>query len=99
MQKIEQLFAWVMADKDENDEGIPAFETPSGWMPMVGADMARAESLRPMAIAVGRAKGKPVKLVRSTGFEVVEVVQPWGSPDCPKCRGLIIGPCDECGRP
>lgn len=82
MPQITELYAWVMADTGPDDEGIPAFTDPltGYWMPMMGADLERAESLRPQAEEFARATGKPVKLIRSTSIEVVETVDPFNRP-------------------
>ena len=44
MPKITELYAWVIADSGPDDEGVPAFLdlTTGSWMPMMGADRARA---------------------------------------------------------
>jgi len=78
MPKITELYAYVAEDTGPDDEGVPAFAQPSTgyWMPMMGADMERAEQLRTMAEDMARATGKPIKLIRSTGIEVVEVIEP-----------------------
>lgn len=77
MPKITELYAFVVADTGPDDEGVPAFQSPGGTlMPMIGADMERAASLRPMAQQMADILGKRVKLIRSTGIEVVEVIQP-----------------------
>jgi hypothetical protein len=48
--RIEQMYAFVALDPADNTEGIPAFQGPGGVaMPMVGADMKRVDSLRPVA--------------------------------------------------
>ena len=76
MPRIDQLYAWVMADAGPDDEGVPAF-SDNGWLlPMMGANSERAESLRVMAQEAANMAGKPIKLIRSTGIEVVEVVEP-----------------------
>lgn len=68
MPKITEMYAFVVADKDENDEGIIGFapdpKAPTAMMPMVGADMARIESLRPLADRVSAQIGKPYKILR-----------------------------------
>jgi hypothetical protein len=76
--RITELAAFVIADTGPDDEGVPAFLDPSTgtWMPMVGADAARIDALRAHAHEIARATGKPVKLLRSTSLEVVEVLQP-----------------------
>lgn len=45
---IEELYAFV-ADNPDVGEGLMAFSRGGQWMPMVGADMARIESLIPIA--------------------------------------------------
>lgn len=83
MPKITELYAWVIADKDENDEGVPCVATPPplppGVMPLMGAAVERARSLRVLAQMAADMRGKPIRLVRSRGeLEVIEVVQPRG---------------------
>lgn len=49
-KKIESMYAFIAVDPEDGTEGIPAFMTPDGMaMPMVGADLERVESLRPIA--------------------------------------------------
>ncbi len=77
MPKIEQLIAFVAVDKDEIDEGIAAFLSHSDvWMPMIGADDARIESLRPFAQDIANRTGKTIHVLRFTGREVVETIRP-----------------------
>lgn len=48
-KKISQMFAFVM-DDGKGAEGIMGISAADGsWMPLVGADMARVESLKPLA--------------------------------------------------
>ena len=76
MPRITELYAYVVADTGPEDEGVPAFIDPltGAWMPLMGADRERADSLRPMALDLAKAQGKPIKLIRSTGIETVEVL-------------------------
>ena len=69
MPRIEEMYAFVAEDKGPDDEGIIGFMAETGWMPMVGADMARVESLKPIAQHVARATGKKIKLLRFTKRE------------------------------
>ena len=66
MPKITEIFAFVAEDSRPDDEGITAVQVGHTWMPMVGADMARVDSLRPVAAKIARRTGKPVKLLRFT---------------------------------
>lgn len=47
--KIDELFAFISVDENGN-EGIMAASAPNGmWHPLIGADTARVDSLRPVA--------------------------------------------------
>jgi|WetSurMetagenome_2_1015567.scaffolds.fasta_scaffold310052_2 hypothetical protein len=82
MPKITELWAWVNTEADENDEGIIAHEVydvikgETHWMPLVGADKARIESLRDVAKATAERLGKPVKLLKFSTREEIETVTP-----------------------
>lgn len=66
--RIEQMYAFVALDPEDNTEGIPAFPAPDGTpMPMVGADMARVDQLRPIAKLLATHMGLKITLCR---FEV-----------------------------
>lgn len=75
--RIEQMYAYVVVD-DDNTEGIPAFESSGMAYPMVGADMERAYSLRPVAEQMANDMGKKVTLVRFIQREELEVIEPKG---------------------
>lgn len=76
MPRITELYAYVMADTDEDDEGVPGFSSGDWLLPMMGADLARAESLREIAQKMANDSGKPVKLIRSTDIETIDTIQP-----------------------
>lgn len=76
MPKITELFAFIFADRDENDEGVAAFLSGSEWLPMVGADMKRIEAFRPVADTIARQTGKNYKIVRFRAIEEVELEGP-----------------------
>jgi hypothetical protein len=76
MPRIEELYAWVIEDTGPGDEGVPGFSAGHWLLPMMGADFERAQSLRDIAQDMADTAGKPIKLIRSTGIEVVEVVSP-----------------------
>ena len=62
MPRIERIFAFI-AEENPQDEGIVAMKMGAAWMPLVGADMARVESLRPIAEDIAKVTGKTVKLI------------------------------------
>ncbi len=69
MPRIEEMFAFVAEDTGPDDEGVVAMNVGGVMMPMVGADMARVESLRPMAKVISAQTGKKVKLLHFTQRE------------------------------
>jgi hypothetical protein len=78
--RITELYAYVVAEADD-DEGVPAFlSLENAWIPLMGADRGRAEQLRYQAQLVADTKGKPVRLLRSTGLVEVEVIRPRRDP-------------------
>ncbi|MBA7666661.1 hypothetical protein ES703_74742 [subsurface metagenome] len=62
MPRIERIFAFI-AEENPQDEGVVAMKIGPNWMPLVGADMARIESLRPIAQDIAKATGKTIKLI------------------------------------
>lgn len=75
MPRIKEIFAFVAEDSGPDDEGITAMPVGHIWMPMVGADMARVNSLRPVAAKIARRTGKPVKILRFSHREELGVIQ------------------------
>lgn len=65
MPKIERMFAFVSEDTGPDDEGIIGVCEPlTGiFMPMVGADQARIESLLPKAQEVAEVTGKQFRIL------------------------------------
>jgi hypothetical protein len=76
MPLIEEMYAFISYDKDNNDEGICAFQSSYGvWIPMVGANMARVESLKPMAKQIANMTGKKIKICKFSTREVLEIIE------------------------
>jgi len=75
MPRIMGMYAFVSEDSGPDDEGVVAMSTGFGWMPMVGADMARVESLKPIAKGIAQESGKRIKLLHFTHREELEVIQ------------------------
>lgn len=69
MPRIEEMYAFVAEDSDPDDEGIVGMGTKAGWIPLVGADMARVESLKPIARNIAAQTGKKIKLLHFTHRE------------------------------
>lgn len=69
MPRIEEMYAFIVEDAGPDDEGVVAIQSEEGgygrvWLPLVGADMARVESLIPLAKGIGDQLGKKVKLIK-----------------------------------
>lgn len=91
MPKIKELYAYVIADKDENDEGIPAIQIGDKVLPLMGGDMSRMRGrLKEIAQAEANQTGKEVKLIKSTGIEVVEIIRPECTPSTEKPSHLAL---------
>lgn len=74
--RIEQMYAYVVMD-DDDTEGVPAFMARDGMMmPMMGADIAKADMLMGIAQRAATELGKRVTLVCFTNREEVRVIEP-----------------------
>lgn len=77
MPIIEEIYAFISYDKDCNDEGVCAFHGSYGvWIPLVGADMARVESLKPIAKQIAAMTGKSIKICKFSTREVIDTIEP-----------------------
>lgn len=70
--RIEEMFVFV-AD-DETGEGVVAFGSELGMMPMVAADSTRLAELRRIAKAISAHKKQPIKVLRFTTRTQLEVI-------------------------
>jgi hypothetical protein len=72
MPKIDQLFAFICEEAPE-DEGVMGMQMSDGsWMPFVGADMKRVESLVPHADQISILANKPYKIVK---FKIDQIIE------------------------
>lgn len=75
--KIESLSAFTQVD-EEGTEGVIAFLSGDNtWMPLIMADEGRLVSMRPFAERTAQMTGRPVRLLRFSTMEVVEVIAPF----------------------
>lgn len=91
MPLIKEMFAFIIANTDKEDEGIPAVGTNFGLMPLVGADMSRINSLRASAQEMADKTGKPITLAKFNIREDIEIIHP-------KTAKMKMDTCPSCGR-
>ena len=72
---IDQMFAFVVIDED-GDESVPAILNKNTWLPLVGADLSRIESLMEPAQVAATQLGKPIKIYRFSVREEIGEVKP-----------------------
>lgn len=73
---ITEVYAYL-AVHDDGDEAVAGATMPDGTlMPLIAADPARLEALRPYAEAVARLAGKRIRLVRFTTRTDIETIEP-----------------------
>ncbi len=77
--KITELFAFIAEDGPE-DEGIVAMMLGDKWIPMVGADMARMDSLRPVAEKIAGRHGQKIIIAKFTNRVHIEDIVPQDMP-------------------
>lgn len=65
MLKITEMYAFVATD-DHGDEGVMAACVDNTWIPLVGADMARVNSLIPLADEISKNTNTPYKILYFT---------------------------------
>ena len=70
MPIIDEMFAFVTEERP-GDEGVMGFLSGAQgqWIPLVGADMERIESLRSMAMGIAQSMNLPLRLKK---FKLVE---------------------------
>lgn len=59
--RITELYAFVSVDK--SGEGIMGIQMPNGdWMPLIGADVERVESIKPFADKIAAQMNVPYEI-------------------------------------
>lgn len=71
---IDAIYAWVAIEAD-GSEGVCACQVSGLMMPLVGADIDRIKSLRRYAEHTSAVTGCPVRLVRFSRREDLEVLE------------------------
>lgn len=73
--KIEKLYCFMIIDKD-GDEGICGFKTDEGWMPMVGADLERMDSIEIIAKSIANSMNETIFLLEFTDRKEIKQIKP-----------------------
>ena len=74
--KITKVTAFVAIDPKDGDEGVMAFLSDGGWMPLICADEARIESMVPIAEDISARTGKQYQIIQfSVREDVTEEVK------------------------
>jgi len=76
MPRIEALFAFLSVDEDDGNEGVVAAPMGGALMPLIAADEARLEGIRPIAQKLANLAKMKIRLVRFTNREEIGFVQP-----------------------
>lgn len=71
--RIDEMFGFIAEDGE--GEGLAAFKTPNGWVPMVAADAARIDSLKEVAKKIAKTTGKKITLCRFSVRTELEVFE------------------------
>jgi hypothetical protein len=75
LERIDHI--WAFVSFDAGGEGVCAAPMGGlGMVPLIAADERRIEALKPMAAHIAKVSGKPVRLVKFTTREEIEVYQP-----------------------
>jgi len=79
MPRLEEMYAYIVEDSGPDDEGILGIttvsreEAPIG-LPLVGADIASVNQLRPLAEGLAQQLGKKVTLVHFSNRQDLETI-------------------------
>jgi len=77
MKQIEQIYAFITVDPEDDTEGIAGFLAPNNvMMPLIGADMARIHSLREMAEKISNERGVTLRLCIFKERIELETIEP-----------------------
>src|SRR5262245_43149152 len=75
MGRIESIWAYLSID--EGGEGVCAAPLGNGQtLPMIAADKTRLDQLKPVAVAIAKKIGVPIRLARFKQREDVEIIRP-----------------------
>lgn len=77
MPKINEMFAFITSDTDENDEGIVSIPMDGIQMPLIGADLTRVDALMSYAQHISNVSNKQIVIKRFMFVEVLDTIMPF----------------------
>ena len=73
MPRIDAVWAFLAVDKETGNEGVCGVRSIEGqWLPAIGADLKRVESLKPAVRTLADVHGVKIRLVKFSQREVIE---------------------------
>ncbi len=74
--KIKKIWAFI-AEEEDGTEGVCGYEVSEGkWMPLIGADGARLESLLPIAKQIAIHTNRRMELREFSTMVTTKVIEP-----------------------
>ena len=73
--RIDEMYAFTIVDED-GTEGVIGMNTSDGWIPFTGADMARVDSIKPIAQKIAKETGKKITVLKFTNRETLMEILP-----------------------
>lgn len=100
--RINQVFVFVIVDED-GTEGVPAVIENGTLMPLMGADMARVDSLKELVMRDPMFRGRRITIKRFSHREQIGTIDRTAEPPvpafhCPRCHGISYNPNDIANR-
>lgn len=71
---IDQIWAFLSVDKNDNTEGVIGMQTDMGNVPMIAADAVRLLSLMPVVENMAKQTGMTIRLVKFSTREEIKVI-------------------------
>ena len=77
MKRIETMFAFVQQETNGNEDVAGFSRKGNPWLlPLVGSDETRLDTLRRVAQEIATTTGRPVRLLRFSAREQLEIIEP-----------------------
>lgn len=74
--KVEAMYGFFSVDPRDGNEGLVAFKTPEGFMPLVGADLARVEAWKKYVEKICKDTNVSIRLYKFGNKELLQEFLP-----------------------